>query len=41
MVFRLIIVLFFFSVGVFSQEKFIKHKISKGENLSVIAKNMV
>ncbi|RKR09121.1 LysM domain-containing protein [Flavobacterium sp. 90] len=38
MVFRLIIVLFFFSVGVFSQEKFIKHKISKGENLSVIAK---
>jgi len=38
MVVRLIIVLFFFSVGVFSQEKFIKHKISKGENLSVIAK---
>jgi len=38
MVFRLIIVLFFFSVGVFSQEKFIKHKISKGENLTVIAK---
>lgn len=38
MVFRLIIVLFFFSVGVFSQEKFIKHKISKGDNLTVIAK---
>jgi len=38
MVVRLIIVLFFFSVGAFSQEKFIKHKISKGENLSVIAK---
>lgn len=38
MVFRLIIVLFFFSVGVFSQENFIKHKISKGENLTVIAK---
>ena len=38
MVFRLIIVLFFFSVGAFSQEKFIKHKISNGENLTVIAK---
>ncbi len=38
MVFRLITVLFLFSVGVFSQEKFIKHKISKGENLTVIAK---
>ncbi|WP_394775439.1 LysM peptidoglycan-binding domain-containing protein [Flavobacterium sp.] len=38
MVVRLIIVLFFFSVGVFSQEKFIRHKISKGENLTVIAK---
>ncbi|WP_316634454.1 LysM peptidoglycan-binding domain-containing protein [uncultured Flavobacterium sp.] len=38
MVFRLIIVLFFFSVGAFSQEKFVKHKISKGENLTVIAK---
>ncbi|SHH81209.1 C40 family peptidase [Flavobacterium defluvii] len=38
MVFRLIIVLFFFSVGVFSQEKFTKHKVSKGENLTVIAK---
>ena len=30
--------MFFFSVGVFSQEKFIKHKISKGENLTLIAK---
>lgn len=38
MVFRLILVLFFFSVSAFSQEKYIKHKISKGENLSVIAK---
>lgn len=38
MVFRLITILFFFSVGVFSQEKYIKHKISKGENLTVIAK---
>jgi len=38
MVFRLIVVMFFFSAGVFSQEKFIKHKISKGENLTIIAK---
>lgn len=38
MVFRLIILMFFFSVGVFSQEKYIKHKIAKGENLTVIAK---
>ena len=38
MVFRLIIVLFFLSVSAFSQEKYIKHKISKGENLTVIAK---
>lgn len=38
MVVRLIIVLFFLSVSVFSQEKYIKHKISKGENLTVIAK---
>ncbi|WP_374175185.1 NlpC/P60 family protein [Flavobacterium tructae] len=38
MVFRLIAILFFFSVGAFSQEKFIKHKISQGENLTVIAK---
>jgi len=38
MVFRLIIGMFFFSVGVFAQDNFVKHKISKGENLSVIAK---
>ncbi|WP_291285329.1 peptidoglycan endopeptidase [Flavobacterium sp.] len=38
MVSRLIVILFFFSVGVFSQEKYIKHKISQGENLTVIAK---
>lgn len=38
MVYRLIIVLFFFSVGAFSQEKYTKHKISKGENITVIAK---
>lgn len=30
--------MFFFSVGAFAQDNFIKHKISKGENLSVIAK---
>ncbi|MFD2941244.1 C40 family peptidase [Flavobacterium notoginsengisoli] len=38
MVYRLIIVLFFFSFGAFSQQNFIKHKISQGDNLSVIAK---
>ncbi|MTH16495.1 peptidoglycan endopeptidase [Flavobacterium sp. LC2016-01] len=38
MTYRLIILMFFFSVGVFSQEKYIKHKISKGENITVIAK---
>lgn len=38
MVFRLIVVLLFFSVGAFSQEKYVKHKISQGENLTVIAK---
>jgi peptidoglycan endopeptidase LytE len=38
MIYRLIIVLFFFSVGAFAQDNFINHKISKGENLSVIAK---
>ncbi|MNK73820.1 Murein DD-endopeptidase MepS/Murein LD-carboxypeptidase precursor [compost metagenome] len=38
MVYRLIIVLFFFSVGAFAQDNFIKHKISQGDNLSVIAK---
>ncbi|MDQ6472381.1 NlpC/P60 family protein [Flavobacterium sp. LHD-80] len=38
MTYRLLILMFFFSVGVFSQEKYIKHKISKGENITVIAK---
>jgi cell wall-associated NlpC family hydrolase len=38
MVYRLIIVLFFFGFGAFAQDNFIKHKISSGENLSVIAK---
>lgn len=38
MVFRLIIVLVFFSVGAFAQDNFVKHKISQGENLSIIAK---
>jgi cell wall-associated NlpC family hydrolase len=38
MVYRFIIVLFFFSVSAFSQDNFIKHKIAKGDNLSVIAK---
>ncbi|MET3026191.1 NlpC/P60 family protein [Flavobacterium sp. UW10123] len=38
MVYRLIIVLFFFSVGALAQDNFIKHKISQGDNLSVIAK---
>nr|WP_317047939.1 NlpC/P60 family protein [Flavobacterium crocinum] len=30
--------MFFFSFGAFAQENFVKHKISQGENLSVIAK---
>ncbi|MBS7252370.1 C40 family peptidase [Flavobacterium branchiicola] len=38
MVFRFIIALFFLSVGAFAQDNFVKHKISQGENLSVIAK---
>ncbi|TPG38093.1 LysM peptidoglycan-binding domain-containing protein [Flavobacterium pectinovorum] len=38
MVFRLIIVLFFFSISAFSQEKYIKHTISKGDNFTTIAK---
>ncbi|MEN2415254.1 C40 family peptidase [Flavobacterium mesophilum] len=38
MISRFIIVLFLFSVSVFSQDKYIKHKISKGENITVIAK---
>lgn len=38
MVNKLIIVLFFLSFGAFAQENFTKHKISKGENLTIIAK---
>ncbi|MEP6930246.1 MAG: NlpC/P60 family protein [Flavobacterium sp.] len=38
MIFRLTVVLFFFSLSVFSQDKYIRHTISKGDNLSVIAK---
>lgn len=38
MVFRFVVVLIFFSVGAFAQDNFIKHKISQGDNLSVIAK---
>lgn len=37
MIFRLTVVLFFFSLSAFSQEKYTKHIISEGENLSVIA----
>lgn len=36
--FRLVMLFFLFSVGVFSQEKYIKHTISKGENITSIAK---
>lgn len=38
MIFRLAIIIFFFSIAGFSQEKYIKHTISKGENLTIIAK---
>ncbi|MEZ0129692.1 LysM peptidoglycan-binding domain-containing protein, partial [Flavobacterium sp. LBUM151] len=38
MILRLIVVLFFFSCSVFSQEKYIKHTISKGDNITSIAK---
>jgi len=38
MILRLVVTLFLFSSVVFSQEKFIKHTISKGDNISVIAK---
>ncbi|MBE8725905.1 peptidoglycan endopeptidase [Flavobacterium hungaricum] len=38
MVYKLIAVLFFLSFGAFAQENFIKHKISQGDNLTVIAK---
>ncbi|RZJ54403.1 MAG: peptidoglycan endopeptidase [Flavobacterium sp.] len=38
MVNKLIVLLFFLSFGAFAQENFIKHKISQGDNLTVIAK---
>ncbi|TDO69958.1 cell wall-associated NlpC family hydrolase [Flavobacterium chryseum] len=38
MIYRLVVMLLFFSCSVFSQEKYIKHTISKGENITVIAK---
>lgn len=38
MIFRLTVLLLFFSLSVFSQDKYIRHKISKGDNLSVLAK---
>ncbi|WP_264536510.1 peptidoglycan endopeptidase [Flavobacterium sp. N1736] len=36
--FKLVVILLFLSLNVFSQEKYIKHTISKGENITVIAK---
>jgi cell wall-associated NlpC family hydrolase len=38
MINKLIVILFFLSFGAFAQENFIKHKISQGDNLTVIAK---
>ncbi|MEN2400743.1 LysM peptidoglycan-binding domain-containing protein [Flavobacterium sp. MC2016-06] len=38
MIFRLTVILFFFSLSIFSQEKYIKHTVSKGDNLTAIAK---
>jgi peptidoglycan endopeptidase LytE len=38
MVFRLVVTLFLISFGMFSQENFTKHTISKGENITIIAK---
>ena len=38
MIFRLVVVLFFFSLNVFSQENFTKHTVSKGDNIYAIAK---
>ncbi|KUJ62270.1 glycoside hydrolase [Flavobacteriaceae bacterium CRH] len=38
MIFRLVVTLLFFSCSVFSQEKYLKHTISKGENITIIAK---
>ncbi|MCD0467797.1 peptidoglycan endopeptidase [Flavobacterium sp. ENC] len=38
MIFRFTVLFLFFSLTVFSQDKYIRHKISKGDNLSVLAK---
>jgi cell wall-associated NlpC family hydrolase len=38
MIFRLVFIFLFFSVSVYSQENYIKHTISKGDNLTSIAK---
>ena len=38
MIFRLVVVLFFFSLNVFSQENFTKHTVLKGDNIYAIAK---
>ena len=38
MILRLAFILFFFSCSVFSQEKYIRHTISKGDNITSIAK---
>ncbi|MGO4770790.1 NlpC/P60 family protein [Flavobacterium sp. W22_SRS_FK3] len=38
MIFRFVFIFLLFSVSVFSQENYIKHTISKGENLTIIAK---
>jgi cell wall-associated NlpC family hydrolase len=38
MIFRLVFIFLFFSISVFSQENYIKHTISKGDNLTSIAK---
>ena len=38
MIYRLVVTLLFLSCSVFSQEKYIKHTISKGENITILAK---
>lgn len=38
MLFRYVVIFLFFSASVFSQDKYIKHVISKGDNLTAIAK---
>jgi peptidoglycan DL-endopeptidase LytE len=38
MIFRFVFIFLLFSISVFSQENYIKHTISKGENLTIIAK---